>query len=57
MEDSKEVARALAWFAAGIDFADALHLASRPDGTSFATFDEALMRRARRAGIAAVTQI
>ena len=57
VEDSAEVARALDWFAAGLDFADALHLASRPDGARFVTFDEALARQARRVGIAAVAAV
>ena len=56
-EDSAEVAQALKWFAAGLDFADALHLASRPDGARFVTFDEALARQARRAGIASVASV
>jgi predicted nucleic-acid-binding protein len=47
LEDPSAVRRALDWLAAGLDFADALHLASTPDGESFATFDRDLIRRAR----------
>lgn len=54
VEDPTKATLALDWFAAGMDFADALPLASCPDGTTFVTFDEALVRPARRAGIAAV---
>lgn len=48
VEDQPTVARALAWYAQGLDFADALHLASSTRAASFATFDQALRRRARR---------
>ena len=42
------VRQALDWYASGLDFADALHLAfSRPAG-QFATFDDKLARRASR---------
>ena len=40
-EDEPAVAAALALTAQGIDFADAFHLASRPAGASFVTFDKA----------------
>lgn len=46
MEDAAVVARALGWYAAGMDFADALHLANVPSASHFATFDRALSRRA-----------
>ncbi len=51
-EDAPAVARALDWYEAGLDFADALHLASSTGARGFATFDQALIRRARRRGIA-----
>ena len=35
---------------AGMDFADALHLAAARDSRSFATFDRALVKRAARVG-------
>ena len=46
-EDGPAVARALGWYAQGFDFADALHLASSGRARAFATFDQALRRRAR----------
>jgi predicted nucleic-acid-binding protein len=48
LEDAPVVAQALDWFAAGMDFADALHLASAGAATRFATFDKALATSARR---------
>lgn len=52
VEDADRVARALDWFASGLDFADALHLAATGDGESFVTFDHDLIRRAGRLGVA-----
>jgi predicted nucleic-acid-binding protein len=46
-EDSATVGQALGWYAQGLDFADALHLASSGPAEAFATFDRALRRRAR----------
>lgn len=46
MEDLRPVLRALLWYESGLDFADALHLASLDSGARFATFDEGLARRA-----------
>ena len=48
LEDEVSVAKALDWFKEGLDFADALHLASAGDATQFATFDRKLARQARR---------
>ncbi len=50
VEDPSAVAFALALTARGIEFADALHLASRPDGTAFVSFDKSFVKRATRAG-------
>jgi predicted nucleic-acid-binding protein len=50
IEDEAAVRLALRLFEGGLDFADALHLASRPLGAMFLSFDEALVRRAERAG-------
>jgi predicted nucleic-acid-binding protein len=50
LEDAPVVAQALDWFAAGMDFADALHLASSGTASRFATFDRALATSARRLG-------
>ena len=48
LEDEVAVAKALDWFKAGLDFADALHLASAGNARQFATFDRKLARQARR---------
>jgi len=48
LADELAVARALEWFEEGLDFADALHLASAGRATQFATFDRKLARQARR---------
>ncbi len=48
IEDRPAIARALEWYGQGLDFADALHLASSSRAESFVTFDRALRRRARR---------
>jgi post-segregation antitoxin (ccd killing protein) len=37
-----------------MDFADALHLASRGDSTRFVTFDEKLVKRAKALGVSVV---
>jgi len=44
-EDSAVVINALAGYARGMDFADALHLASGHAGSTFATFDKRLKKR------------
>lgn len=46
MEDRGLVLHALDWFGQGLDFADALHLASSPEAESFATFDRPLAKGA-----------
>ncbi len=45
------LAQALDGYDTGMDFADALHLASAHETTAFFTFDRTLARDARRAGI------
>jgi len=50
IEDRPAIARALDWYGQGLDFADALHLASSSRAERFVTFDRALQRRARRLG-------
>jgi predicted nucleic acid-binding protein len=42
VEDTLVAARALEWAAAGMDFADALHLAQAQHCDAFVSFDEAL---------------
>jgi len=48
-EDSAAVVEAIGWTANGMDFADAVHLASSRDADGFATFDGDLIKQARRA--------
>lgn len=48
LEDAPVATQALDWFAGGMDFADALHLASCGPANRFATFDRALATSARR---------
>jgi predicted nucleic-acid-binding protein len=45
MQDSDNVAIALDWYKAGMDFADALHLASSSNLSSFATFDKKMFKK------------
>ena len=51
MEERDVVLRALAWHAAGMDLADALHLAASHAATAFATFDRRLSKLAKRAAV------
>ena len=46
-EDSQTVFQAVAWYEAGLGFADALHLASNMKVDAFATFDQAFIKKAR----------
>ncbi len=46
-EDEWHVADALRWYEEGLDFGDALHLASSSKAELFATFDKELAKRAR----------
>ena len=48
VEDAQAVQRALGWFAAGLEFGDALHLASRDRAEAFVTFDNNFRKRASR---------
>jgi predicted nucleic-acid-binding protein len=48
LEDARAVQRALGWFAAGLDLADALHLASLDRAEAFVTFDANFRKRAAR---------
>lgn len=43
-----DVMRACEWYLAGMDFADALHLALSGEASSFATFDRKLATRAAK---------
>jgi predicted nucleic-acid-binding protein len=55
-EDPQRIALALDWHAAGIDFADALHLAWSPGAERFATFDEKLVKAAKKLDAIRVVQ-
>ncbi len=50
VEDTPLAIRALDWMAAGMDFADALHLAGARNCDAFVTFDLRLARAANRMG-------
>ena len=49
-EEPRQLAQALAWFRQGMDFADALHLASAVGAERFVTFDRRLVARSRELG-------
>ena len=48
VEDPMGVAKAFEWTAEGLDFADALHLASSAGTNRFLTFDRKFVRRAKK---------
>ena len=52
-EDAVQVAQALAWYEQGMDFADALHLASSTELSGFATMDARMVRKAAQLSISA----
>jgi predicted nucleic-acid-binding protein len=52
VEDRDAVLAALDAFDAGLDFADALHVARSGRATAFATFDRQLARRAKASALA-----
>ena len=52
VECADQVAQAMDDFAAGMDFADALHLASAPEGEKLHTFDQKFAKLGRRRGVA-----
>jgi len=56
-EDESSAAAALALTAHGIEFADAMHLSSRPPGSTFVSFDKSFVRDARRAGASKVSSV
>jgi predicted nucleic-acid-binding protein len=47
VENRAEVGRALSWYAQGMDFADALHLASSRAAVQFVTFDREMALASR----------
>jgi len=50
VEDPAAVSRAVGWASSGMDFADALHLASRGESAKFMSFDNKLRKRAKALG-------
>jgi len=46
-EDASDIFQALEWYKQGLDFADALHLASCKQVDQFITFDEKFSRQAK----------
>jgi predicted nucleic-acid-binding protein len=56
LENPEASAKALAWMRAGMDFADALHLAASSGCDGFLSFDTELARQAKAIGAAAVRQ-
>lgn len=56
-EDAGAVAVALELNDHGVDFADGLHLSSRPVGADFVSFDQPFIRRAKRAGAKGVVAL
>lgn len=54
-EDESAIANALGLTSQGLDFADALHLAGRPPGALFVSFDRSFIKRAKRARVAAIS--
>jgi predicted nucleic acid-binding protein len=57
VEDRPGVLRALSWHAAGLDLADALHLASCGEAERFVTFDRRLATGARGLGGAPAVEV
>lgn len=57
VEDAPGVASALALISSGIEFADALHLASRPVDVVFVSFDKSFVKHATRAGVSGVRNV
>ncbi len=41
----------------GLEFADALHLCSRPPGAPFVSFDQSFVRAAQRAGVSGISGV
>ena len=54
-ENEASVAAALALTSDGIEFADAMHLSSRPAGATFVSFDKSFIRRAKKAGVSGIS--
>jgi len=52
-ENAVQVAQALKWYEQGMDFADALHLASSTELSGFATMDSRMVRKVSQLSISA----
>jgi predicted nucleic-acid-binding protein len=48
LTDAQRIAQTIAWHEAGLDFADAFHLALSRDAESFRTFDSDFIKSARK---------
>jgi predicted nucleic-acid-binding protein len=57
LEDEQAVASAVEYYGQGLDFADAMHLATARDYERFLTFDDKLARRANRLGPAPACEV
>jgi len=57
VEDEAAIAAALALTEHQIEFADALHLSSRPAGVPFVSFDRAFVQRTTRAGVPRISRL
>jgi predicted nucleic-acid-binding protein len=57
IEDRDAVLAALAAFEAGLDFADALHVARSTRASAFVTFDRQLARRAKALALSPATEL
>jgi predicted nucleic-acid-binding protein len=57
LNNANLVAQALQWHEAGLDFADAFHLANSQNSTKFYTFDEKFVKRARELSTCEVEQL
>lgn len=56
LDDGERIVQALDWAEAGLDFADALHLAASVTTEAFVTFDRHLVRRAGKLGAVSVRE-
>ena len=57
IEDEAVVRQAIEWYEKGMDFADALHVASAGRKRKFATFDNRLRQKVRRLGLGELADI
>lgn len=48
VEDQRTLFQAISWYESGLDFADALHLASSMQADKFVTFDRDFINKARK---------